>query len=174
MGTIFNIKFDSKTYFDTDSGILLLYQSSNSESVFISKPERLAFAQQFGDTSICQQYISTNDQKQFILFAYSDDMVSWLKSRTKIPDNLTKIIIFCAPSEDKHYLQRWIRRYSDKIKKIVTFTQLEYELLVCGIEYIQNLFQRFKKDEKLSLLLDENYQQLRSALLNYFDSNIEH
>lgn len=172
MSTIYDIKFNDQLFSNSDCGLILLYEKSIPISVPVSRPDILTFIKTFDSTSICEQYITTNSRKQFILFVYSENMVSWLKDNTKIPENLAKIIIFCALNEDKFYLQRWRRRYSEKVKKIVTFIQLEYELLIFGIEYIQNLFQRFKKDPSLSRLLEENYQQLRSGLMNYFDKAI--
>jgi len=174
MSSLTIIEFDDKLFSDADCSALLLYESSTFESLPISRPNVLSFIRTFNRISTCQQYVNTNSQKRFTLFAYSENMVLWLKKKFDMPNNLTKIVIFCRLDEDKYYLQKWTRRYSEKIKKIVTFVQLEYELLFFGIEYIQDLMKQSKDNLDLYFLLEEKYQQLCSNLGNYFDKAISH
>lgn len=174
MSSFAHSAFDDKLFSDANCGALLLCESSTFKSLFISQHGVLPSTRIFNEIFTCQQYVNTNSQKQFTLFAYSENMVLWLKEKLNIPNNLIKIIIFCPLDEDKYYLQEWTRRYSEKIKKIVTFVQLEYELLFFEIEYIQDLMKKSKNDLDLYCLLEEKYQQLCSNLGNYFDKAISH
>jgi hypothetical protein len=170
MQTINDIRFNRNLYSQFDSWVVILYQINEGVALFIPLPDidLLTFAQPFDEIIPCQDFIKNNDRKPFTLFTYSDNIDTWLWNNNPIPDNLEEIIIFCPFYENIQYYADWTRRYTKKVTNIVTFDQLERELLVFGMTYINNLCSNFQGDENTRHLLEAHRERIRLALRNAF------
>lgn len=185
MQTIDDIRFDENLYSEANHWILVLYQTEGVGLV-ISLPnvDLLTFMKFFDDMPNCRNYISTNQRKTFTLFAYSENIETWFKNNNVIPgqlddiicnynvipDHLDDIIIFCRFPNEKEYWRGWTRRYTDKVKKIVTFDQLEREALMSGMKYIDDISPQFINNQNIYNSLRQNHENIRLALINSFQN----
>jgi hypothetical protein len=171
MQTINDIRFDANLYSQFDSWVAILYQINEGVALFIPlyNIDLLTFVQPFDEIIPCQDFIKNNDKKTFTLFTYSDNIDTWLWNNNPITDNLEEIIIFCPFPENIQYYTDWTRRYTKKVTIIVTFDQLERELLVFGMKYINNLCSNFQGDENTRQLLETHRKKIHSASRNAFD-----
>ncbi len=169
MQTVNDIKFDTSLFSDVNHCVLLLYEMDKVPIVIpLPSVQLVTFIHPFDNISLCQEYIATNDGKTFTLFAYGENMTTWLKNKNVIPDNVTEIILFCAFPDDRDYLKIWTKRYTQKITNIITYNQLELEVLIFGLKYIADLYNQFQENASKLRLLKEDYEKLRLALINYF------
>ncbi|CAF1264520.1 unnamed protein product [Adineta steineri] len=145
----------------------------NGPSIAIPLPyaHLMTFIQVFDDIARCQHHINSNKEKLFTLFAYSENIETWLLNN-KIPDHLHEIIIFCLPTDDKQYLKSWTRRYTQKIKDIITYDELERDLLLFGMKYIKELYLYFQDDEGILNLLKEDHKKMGLALIDCLGKEI--
>ncbi|CAF1308745.1 unnamed protein product [Adineta steineri] len=145
----------------------------NGSSIAIPLPSAhlMTFIQVFDDLARCQHHINSNKEKLYTLFAYSENIETWLLNN-KIPDHLDEIIIFCLPSDDKQYLKSWTRRYTQKIKDIITYDELERDLLLFGMKYIKDLYPCFQDDEGILNLLKEDHKKMGLALIDCLGKEI--
>ncbi|CAF1366549.1 unnamed protein product [Adineta steineri] len=145
----------------------------NGSSIAIPLPSAhlMTFIQVFDDLARCQHHINSNKEKLYTLFAYSENIETWLLNN-KIPDHLDEIIIFCLPSDDKQYLKSWTRRYTQKIKDIITYDELERDLLLFGMKYIKDLYPCFQHDEGILNLLKEDHKKMGLALIDCLGKEI--
>ncbi len=81
---------------------------------------------------------------------------------------MDSIIIFCPSASEIEYWKRWTRRYTQKIKDVITYDVLEHQLLIFGIKYIEDLFLHFQNDEGILNLLKEDRTKMCLALTNCF------
>ncbi|CAF1197856.1 unnamed protein product [Adineta steineri] len=172
MQTINDIQFNNNLYSQVKQWALILYQM-NGSSIAIPLPyaHLMTFIQVFDDIARCQHHINTNNEKLFTLFAYSENIETWLLNN-KIPDHLDEIIIFCLPSDDQQYLKSWGRRYTDKIKDINSYDELQRDLLLFGMKYIKKLFSYFQDDGGILNLLKADYKKLGLALIDSFAKEV--
>ncbi|CAF1117233.1 unnamed protein product [Adineta steineri] len=170
--TINDIQFNNNLYSQVNQWALILYQM-NGPSIAIPLPyaHLMTFIQVFDDIARCQHHINTNKEKLFTLFAYSENIETWLLNN-KIPDHLDEIIIFCLPSDDQQYLKSWARRYTDKIKDINSYDELERDLLLFGMKYIKKLYSYFQDDGGILNLLKADYKKLGLALIDSFAKEV--
>jgi hypothetical protein len=168
-----NILFNQTIFSQVNHLVVLLYQSDESSTV-ISLPNAhlLTFINSFDSTPRCQHHITTNNDKTFSLFAYSDNIQTWLWNHNVIPNHLDEIIIFCPPNE-KQYFKDWLRRYTHKIKEIVICDELDRETLLFGMKYIKNLYAFFKDDHGVLNLLKEEYRKMGLALIDSFQDEVK-
>jgi len=185
MQTINDITFDENLYSEANHWILVLYQTEAVGLVIpLPNVDLLTFMKFFGDMPNCQNYISTNQHKTFILFAYSENIETWFKNNNVIPsqlddiicnynlipDHLNDIIIFCRFPNEKEYWRDWTRRYTEKVKQIVTFDQLEREALMFGMRYIDDISPQFINNQNIYNSLRQNHENIRLALINSFQN----
>jgi hypothetical protein len=173
MQTINNIQFDRNLFSQFDSSIMILYQSKGvTSNIPLSNVDLLTFVEPFDEISACQDSIKTNDRKKFILFTYCDNIETWLWNNKPIPDNLEEIIIFCPFPDDVQFYRDWARRYTRKVTDIITFDQLERQLLIFGRKYIRNLCLNFQGDDKTRQLLKAHLERINLALINLIRQTI--
>ena len=123
----------------------------NRDIIRINNLHLLDFVNSFEDTSQCRREISRNYPKTYTLFVYFDNIETWLHNNHPINDNLETIIVF-YPNDSAQYTRDWIRRYR-KIKKIVTYKQLETELLIVGMNYLNFLCDDLDEDCQTCIIL---------------------
>jgi hypothetical protein len=104
----------------------------------------------------------------FTLFGYSDNIETWFWNNNPIPNNIDQIIIFCPLNVDKNYLRNWTRRYTSKIRKVITYQQLLRELLLHGLELIENICEDFNGNPNTFDELKEYKNRIRLALINVY------
>ncbi|CAF1352000.1 unnamed protein product [Adineta steineri] len=146
----------------------------NGSSIAIPLPSAhlMTFIQVFDDIARCQHHLNTNNEKLFTLFAYSENIEEWLRNNNIIPNCLDEIIIFCLPTDDKQYLKSWTRRYTQKITDIITYDELERDLLLFGMKYIKDLYPYFQDDEGILNLLKEDHKKMGLALIDCLGKEI--
>ncbi|CAF1201533.1 unnamed protein product [Adineta steineri] len=165
MQTIANIDFDSTLYSQAHHWMLILYQMNEpSMAIHLDNVHLMRFIQPFDNMPRCQNYINTNTVKTFTLFSYIGNILTWLWNNNAIPDHLNHIIIFCPSSSDKKYLQAWTKRYTKKIRDIITHDALDRELLIAGMKYIEELCS-YCEDEGVLNLLKEDHKKVCLALM---------
>ncbi len=174
MQTINDITFNKNLYSNFNQWIIILYQKEiPSLTLILSNANLMTFIQPFDNISRCQEYIMINDQKTFTIFTYSGNIRTWLAKNNHIPNNVDSIIIFCPFSNEIEYWKRWTRRYTQKIKDVITYDVLERQLLMFGIKYIEDLFFNFQNDEQIFNLLKEDRTKMCLALVNCFEKEAE-
>jgi hypothetical protein len=139
-----------------------------SLSLTLSNAHLMTFIQPFDNISRCQDHITINYQKTFTLFTYSGNIQTWLSKDNHIPNNVDCIVIFCPYASEVEYWKRWTRRYTKKIKAVIMYDELERELLMFGIKYIEDLLLHFQDDKGILNLLTEDRGKMCLALANYF------
>jgi hypothetical protein len=170
MQTLDHIQFDPNLFSQFNHWVVTLYQINEGVSLAIPifNVNLLTFVQHFKEIIPCQDFIKTNNKKPFTLFTYSDNIETWLWNNNPIPDNLDQIIIFCQFPDERKYIRDWIRRYTRKVKDIITCNALKRELLLFGMKYIDDLCSNFKGNTNTLQLLQGHREQIRLALVNAF------
>ncbi|CAF3215752.1 unnamed protein product [Rotaria socialis] len=172
MQSIHTIRFNNNVYHNGSHFTLLLYEH-NGVAVAIPLPnsDLMSFVRVFNNIIECRNHIETNLQKLVTLFGYDDNIRHWLSSVDNIPPNLAEIKIFC-PAEDRLFATSWTRRYRKRFENItfdiINFEELNYRLLLFGIDHLKQLHSDFQPDspELQQLVLD--YKRVCHALANYF------
>lgn len=170
MKTISDIKFDENLYCQANPCVLILYQLDRP-SIFIplSYVPLLSFMKMFDDILKCQNHLDKNNRKTFRLLTYSGNIQTWLLDKNTLPDHLEELIIFCPVANEKIFWKRWMSRYTQKVKSIITFDALEREALIFGMNYLEDLFVHFQDDESVLRLLKEDHEKMRLALIACLD-----
>lgn len=179
MSTIDQIEFNRDIYQHATNWTLLLYELDGI-AVAIPMPNAnlMCFIQVFDNLLQCENYIETNSRKLITLFAYDKNLRRWLIQNSPVPNNIRHVKIFCH-SDDQLFLTRWINRYRQAYVniwfEIITFDELNHELLSFGLEHIRNLREEFREDNGVLNVLDQDYQRICQGLGDYalFRSNIE-
>jgi hypothetical protein len=167
METINNIQFNRNLFSQFNCSVVILYQTEGvSLHIPLSNVDLLTFIEPFDEISACQDCIKRNDRQTFILFTYCNNIETWLWNNNPIPDNLEEIIIFCPFSSDIQFYRDWARRFTRKVIDIITFDQLERQLLIFGTKYIGNLCSNLKGDDKTRQLLEKHQERIHLALIN--------
>ncbi len=108
-------------------------------------------------------------KKKTTLFVYSNNIETWLWNNNQIPDNIDQIIIFCVSSGEKQYYHDWTRRYTQKVTDVITWNELERELLIHGLTFIGKLCSNFQENPQLLELLQQQQERIRLALIQLLD-----
>jgi len=167
MPTINDIIHDNTLYSQVNDLVVMLYQTCESPMVIpLSNAHLMTFIQTFDDISRCQNHIIKNDQKAFTLFSYSGDIQTWFWNNNIIPNNLIDIFLFCAHHEDQKFFEAWARRYKQNIRDVITCDQLERELLIFGMKYIEKMRSKFQHNQGILNLLNEDYKKICLALMD--------
>jgi hypothetical protein len=181
MPSIEDIKSDKyKCMFDQFiSWTLLLYQLDGVSMVIpVPNADLMSFIQVFDNVIECQNRIR-NSQKKVTLFGYYENMQRWLAHDINIPNNLECVKIFCG-SDDCFFVNGWagnhIKRHKNTAFHIITFEELNHQLLSFGYRYIQKLRKQFKNDFGVLNLLDQDYREICKTLGNCasYKANIEY
>ncbi|CAF1124013.1 unnamed protein product [Adineta steineri] len=175
MSTIDNITFDDTIYSRGNHSALILHQKDESNrSISLPNAQLMTFLQPFKDMILCQNYIKNKEEEEqqqqqrrheFTLFAYSENIYTWLWNNNVIPQNLNNITIFCLSDNDKKFLTDWARRYTQRVKEVITCDKLERELLFFGMKFIEKMRSEYHDDEGILNLLDADHTRLRLALM---------
>lgn len=120
----------------------------------------------------CQNYIARNDRKSFTLFAHSKNMQVWLCSNI-IRENLEDIIIFCSSSADRKYLKDWTRRYTEKIRNIIVYNDLDRDLLIFGLKHIKVLQSKCRGSQIELQSLTEDFNEICLALMDNLKTEMD-
>lgn len=171
MLTIDNIEFNRDIYQHAQKWAVLLYQLNRiGIAIPIPNANEMRFVQVFHDLPRCADWIQENSGKSITLFVYDENFQQWLNRNSPIPNNIRNIKIFCHP-DDQRYLtlriSRYRQRYATILFEIITFDNLNYELLSLGLEHIQSLRQEFRHVSERLNLLDHDYQQIIQSLSNH-------
>jgi len=167
METINDIQFNGNLFSQFDCSVVLLYQIEGvGLAIPISDRNLFTFIRFFNEIIPCQDFIKRENEKTFSLFTYSDNIERWLWNHNPIPDNLEEILIFCPFPDNVQYYTDWTRHYTKKVTKIVTFDQLERELLIFGARYISNLWLDFQGDNEIRDSLRTHLERIHAALEN--------
>lgn len=134
----------------------------NGDNIRINNLDLLDFVNPFEDTSECQNEISNNYPKTYTLFSYFDNIETWLWNSHPIHDNLETIIVFC-PNHLIQYGRDWIKRHG-KIKRVVTYAQLERELLIAGLNYLNSLCDDLDENSNECIRLRRQQKRICQAL----------
>jgi hypothetical protein len=166
MPSITDITFNNTIFSQVNHWVVILHQPDERPSVIaLPNAHLFTFIQPFDDMPWCQNYISSMNTKIFSLFAYSENIRTWLWNHNVIPDHLEEIIIYCPSPNDKKYLKAWSKRFTHKIKDIIECNELDRESLIFGMKYIKNLYPFFKDDVGILNLLKEEYRRIGVALI---------
>jgi len=169
MQTITDITFNNNIYSQVRHWVVVLYQIDGVALVIpLSNIDLLTYMQPFDEIPGCQNHITTNNHKTFTLFAYSENIATWFWNNNVIPENLDEIIIFCPFADEKDYWRKWTRRYTQKIKNVITYDAFEREALIFGMKYIDDLRLHFKNNGDILNILEDNYTRMCLALSNSF------
>lgn len=167
MQTISDIRRDEDLFSEANDWIFILYQIDGVARVIpLSCIRALSFMKLLDDIQQCQNEINMHNDKTFTLFAYSGNIETWLWNNNPLPDNLNEIILFCPLANDKGYLKRWTKRFTQKIKRIYTIDELEREILTFGMSYIQDLLEYFDGNNDKIDSLREEHERMRLALMD--------
>ncbi|CAF1086123.1 unnamed protein product [Rotaria magnacalcarata] len=166
MSIITDIVFNNTIYSPYDDWGLLLHQKSGPSSLItVPSAELITFMKNFNDLTGCQNHIQTNSDKNITLFVDDGNMQTWLLNDS-VEVNVDDINIFCRNIYDKEYFKRWKRRQERRIRNIITYDELNRELLLFGMKLIKELCVYFKDDHGILNLLEEDYERIRLALIN--------
>jgi hypothetical protein len=179
MSTIDDIQFDRHTYKYAINWALLLYQLDGISAVIpLPNANLMSFIRVFNNTIECQNHININPRKMITLFAYNENMERWLADNTNIPNNLKCMKIFCH-SDNCSYVSDWAGSHTEKLRNttfdIITFEELNHELLSFGYKYLRALRKQFRDDYGILNLLDSDYKNILTSLGNHASqrANIE-
>ena len=164
MTTMADIHYDSHLYSQAELEIATLHQLEDP-STPLPLPSALSikFVRPFTDIALCEDHIRSNDQRLFNLFAYIDNMITWVDNNHSIPPNIEDLIVFGVPTVHQRYFKAKMRRFR-QIRKFLTMEQFERHLLLCGLDHIENMRGQFQEDRAILNLLNEDYRKLRLAL----------
>lgn len=170
MPTIDDIQFNNFIYEHAMNWTLLLYQLHEISAVIhVPNANLMSFIRVFNNSIECQELIDRNPQKMITLFAYEKNIQQWLTNNMNIPNNLQNIKIFCH-SDDQFYITEWTNRHRHQFNNInfdvIDFENLNYNLLLFGLEHIRRLRREFNEDFGILNLLDRDYKQICQSLGN--------
>lgn len=171
MSTIDDIRFNRDMYEHATSWTILLYQLNGTSAVIpIPNANVMFFIQVFDNRIQCGDWISRNSGKSITLFAYGENLQQWLTEHSPVPNNIQSVKIFCH-SDDRSYLTRWTDRYRHRYRhvlfQVITFDNLDYELLSFGLEHIGRIRLEFPADFGILNLLDYDCKRICDSLGNY-------
>ncbi|CAF3354530.1 unnamed protein product [Rotaria socialis] len=166
MSTITDIVFNNTIYSPCDDWGLLLHQINGPSSLIeVQNAELIKFMRNFNDLTGCQNHIQENNDKHITLFVDDVNMQAWLLNGS-VDVNVDDINIFCRNIYDKEYFKRWKRRQERRIRNIITYDELNRELLLFGMKLIKELCVYFQDDHGILNLLEADYERIRLALIN--------
>ena len=159
------IQFDQILYCSFNRLCLLLYHTEGISPVIpIQNFNSLDFVKTFEDSNNCQNEISNNNQNNYYLFTLFNNIQRW--SRNNYPKNLDKILIFHFFDNEKEFIRDWMKRYTSKVDKIISFNELERELLIFGLNYLNDLCSLFQNNPLFYQQLRQKQIKLTQALLD--------
>ena len=174
MTTLTGIHFNGELFLKFDYQLVILFEITGVNPVLpIIDIDLLTFVQHFDKIISCQNFIRENNQRKITLFIYCDNIQTWIWNGDSIPDNVDQIIVFCPCANDKSVFLNWANRYVRKEKEthIYTFDQLEYGLLVFGMNYICELCLKAKENSDDLVRLKLLKENICLALIRYIQKD---
>ena len=159
--------YDQSFYAQSDPSVLLLYYVEGVQPVIkIESPHLFDFINSFEDAGLCRNEISNNRPRNCSLFVHKENMETWIWNNNPIDDNLNQIIVFCHFDHERNHFRDWSRRYTSRPLTIIRCDELPRELLVFGMNYLNNLAALFQNNAPVHQRLRQQQRRLCVALIN--------
>ena len=163
----FNELYSHASYF-----FLLLYNHKPHPSTPVELPHArlLSYVQPFGDLLACQQHVDNHRQKMITLFTTDSKFIRWHNDSPDLNSNLNPIYIYCDTLEGHSRIIGTQNSYSRNIQKVLMVQELDFDLLIAGLQYIRNVSQEFQDDPGVCNLFRADGRRVLQAMNNYFEN----